>query len=86
MIVTPAANATAVSGSVGGKAILSPRFSAAAGKRGMSNEIALPPSLSLDKPGDVWHRSTAEGPLSVALAANATVALGSVGGKVILPP
>ena len=62
MIVTPTANATAASGSVGGKAILPPQFSAAASKWGMSNEIALPPLLSLDEPGNVRHRSTAEGP------------------------
>ena len=50
MIVAPAANATAALGSVGGKAISPPQFSAAAGKQGMSNGIALPPSLLLASP------------------------------------
>ena len=64
IIVAPEANATVASGSNGGNAILPPQFSAAAGKQGMSNEIALPPSSSLDEPGNVRHRSTAEGPSS----------------------
>ena len=64
MIVAPAANATAASGSAGGKAILPPQFSAAASKRGLSDKIALPPLSLLDKPGNVRHRSTAEGLLS----------------------
>ena len=62
MIVAPAANAMAALGSVGGKAISTPQFSAAAGKRGMSNKIALPPLSLLDEPGNVRHRLTAEGP------------------------
>jgi hypothetical protein len=64
MIVAPAANAMAALGSVEGKAISPPQFSAAAGKKGMSNKIALPPASWLDEAGDVRHRSAAEGPLS----------------------
>ena len=61
MIIAPAANATVASGSIGGKAILPPQFFAAAGKRGMSNKIALLPLSLLDEPGEVQHRSTVEG-------------------------
>ena len=53
MIVAPTANATAASGSVGGKAILPPQFSAATGEWGMSNEIALSTLSSLHEPGNV---------------------------------
>ena len=52
MIVAPTANATVALGSVGGKAILPPQFSAITGKRGMPSKIPLQPSLLLDNSGD----------------------------------